>query len=158
GRFVSGSGPMWFALALLLFSFVYAVLRVMKAKPAKNDLESSLPGHAEVAGLALVMGLCTFLVRIVQPMGTNILNMQLCYFSQYILLFAVGICAWRRNWLLRIPYGFGMRWFKGALAGGSLAWFALMFLLIKTHTESMLSGGLTWQSAALSFWESFFCI
>jgi hypothetical protein len=111
-----------------------------------------------VIGLALIMGLCTFLVRIVQPMGTNILNMQLCFFSQYIVLFSVGVMARRRKWLLRIPYDFGMRWLRGALVFGSLVWFGALALVVEAHTEQALSGGFTWQSAIICFWESFFCL
>src|SRR5204863_332937 len=74
------------------------------------------------------------------------------------ILFALGICAWRRDWLLRIPYAFGMRWFKLALTAGSLAWLGLLFWVLKTHGETKVSGGFTWQSAAQSFWESFFSI
>ena len=91
-------------------------------------------------------------------MGTNILNMQLCFFSQYIFLFAVGIYAGRRNWLLRIPYSLGMRWFVLALTAGTLVWLILVFGIVSTHSESKLSGGLTWQSAVLCFWESLFCV
>jgi hypothetical protein len=158
GRFLSGSGPMWFTLALLGFSLVYGLVRLARRMPPRDQLDAPLPTHQQVAGLALVMGLCTFLVRIVQPIGTNVLNMQLCFFSQYILLFAVGVRAWRRNWLQRIPYGFGMRWLLLALTIGSLAWVALVISVSLRHTESQISGGLTWQSAALSLWESFFCV
>jgi surface polysaccharide O-acyltransferase-like enzyme len=94
----------------------------------------------------------------VQPIGTNIFNMQLCFFSQYVILFVAGILAWRRNWLLRLPYEFGMRWFKLALIAGSLVWVGFLFAILKTHTETMILGGFTWQSAVLSFWESFFCV
>jgi surface polysaccharide O-acyltransferase-like enzyme len=158
GRFLSGSGPMWFALALLLFSLVYGLARLASRPPPPPQPAATLPTDAQVAGLALLMGLCTFLVRIVQPIGTNLLNLQLCFFSQYILLFAVGIRAWRRNWLFRIPWAFGMRWFALALTAGSLAWFGIVAAIVRTHTESKLSGGFTWQSAAMSFWESFFCV
>lgn len=158
GRFLGGSGPMWFAVALLLFSVVYGMARTVSRRTPQNQLNAPLPGHRQLMGLAAVMGLCTFLVRIVQPMGTSILNMQLCYFSQYILLFTVGIFAWRRNWLLRIPYTFGMRWLILSLTLGTLVWFGLLCALLKTHTESKLSGGFTWQSAVLSFWEAFFCV
>jgi peptidoglycan/LPS O-acetylase OafA/YrhL len=103
------------------------------------------------------MGLCSFLVRIVQPMGTNILNMQLCYFSQYILLFTVGMIAYRRNWLLRIPYDFGMRWLRLALIAGSLMWIAVIGAMVATNTFNSINGGFTWQSAGFSFWEAFFC-
>ena len=75
-------------------------LRWGKDLPTEANL--ALPSDGQVLALALGMGICTFLVRIVQPIGTNILNMQLCFFSQYILLFSVGVLAWRRNWLLTV--------------------------------------------------------
>lgn len=158
GRFLAGSGPMWFALALLLFSFVYAVGRKLNPKLPASEKKAALPTNKQVTGLALAVGLCTFLVRIWQPIGTNILNMQLCFFSQYIMLFIVGVLAWRGDWLMRIPYRFGMTWLTAVLVVGTLAWFGIILAAIGTHTEPRLSGGWTWQSAALSFWESFFCV
>jgi peptidoglycan/LPS O-acetylase OafA/YrhL len=149
---------MWFAVALLLFSVVYGFVRVLWRKSPRIDQDRALPNDAQVLGLAATIGLATFLVRIVQPMGTSIMNMQLCYFSQYIALFCVGIIAARRNWLLRISYPGGRRWFCLALALGTLLWMALVFLIVQTHTEAKLSGGFTWQSAAMSLWESFFCV
>ena len=74
------------------------------------------------------------------------------------MLFVVGIQAWRRNWLSRISYEFGMLWFISTLIAGTLAWVLLVLAIVRTHTEAKLMGGLTWQSLALSFWESFFCI
>jgi hypothetical protein len=56
------------------------------------------------------------------------MNMQLGYFSQYIVLFATGIIAYRKNWLARIPYSFGIIWFKAALIGGSIFWLAIQIL------------------------------
>jgi fucose 4-O-acetylase-like acetyltransferase len=158
GRFLGGSGPMWFTVALLVFCLAYGIVRAVGGGSPTTKPDAPVPVDAQVIGLALLIGLCTFLVRIVQPMGTSILNMQLCYFSQYILLFMVGIQAWRRNWLLRIPYAFGMRWFTLSLTLGSVIWATLVVAILKTHTESKLSGGVTWQSAAFSFWESFFCV
>ena len=157
-RFLGGSGPMWFAVALLMFSLVYGVCRSFNRKAPQTCPEAALPTNAQVVGLALAIGFSTFLVRTVQPMGTNILNMQLCFFSQYILLFIVGICAWRRNWLLRIPYWFGVRWLTLVLTVGSLTWLGIIIAALSTHTEAKLSGGWNWQSAALCFWESFFCV
>jgi glucan biosynthesis protein C len=158
GRVLSGSGPMWFTVALLFFSLVYSMVRLLRTKPPQDNDQSPLPGHAQVVGLALVVAICTFLVRTVQPMGTNVLNMQLCFFSQYIWLFTVGIYARRRNWLLRIPFAFGMRWFTLALTAGTPAWLALVFVVVSTHSDAKLSGGLTWQSLAICVWESFFCV
>jgi len=157
-RWIGSSGPMWFTVALLIFCCVYALIRMVGRRTRPDEPAAPLPTHTQVIGLVLLMGLCSFLVRIVQPMGTNILNMQLCFFSQYILLFAVGIVAWRRNWLLRIPYDFGMRWFRLALIAGSLLWVAVVGGIVATHSEKYIDGGFTWQSAGICFWEAFFCL
>ena len=156
--FVGQSGPMWFTVALLIFCLFYGLARLTWHGQPVNTPPAPLFGHVHVIGLGLLMGLCTFLVRIVQPMGTNILNMQLCYFSDYILLFSVGLLAWRRNWLLRIPYAFGIKWFTLALTVGVAGWFAIAIPVSQAHALAQLSGGVTWQSAAFSLWESFFCL
>ncbi|MBV9678400.1 MAG: acyltransferase family protein [Acidobacteriaceae bacterium] len=161
GKVWSASGPMWFAVALLFFCAVYAGVRLLHPQGPEQDFAApaSLPGHRHVIGLILLMGLCSFLVRTVQPIGTSILNMQLCYFSQYILLFSVGILAYRGNWLLRIPYAFGVFWMKLALTVGVAWWFALIATsgALRGDTQSLM-GGLHWQSAAFCFWEAFFCL
>jgi len=157
-RFLGNSGPMWFAVALLIFCLCYGLFRVVRRNAPHNRFEAALPTHSQVAIFAFIMGLCTFLVRIVQPMGTSILNMQLCYFSQYILLFGAGILARRRNWVMRIPYSFGMGWFYLALIPGSLAWIGMVAAIVRNHSEAGINGGLTWQSAAICFWEAFFCM
>jgi fucose 4-O-acetylase-like acetyltransferase len=162
GKVLSATGPMWFAVALLIFCIIYAGLRLLgRPKPAMEEpvALSALPGHGSVIGLIVVMGACTFLVRIVQPIGVNILNMQLCYFSQYILLFVVGIFAYRGNWLMRISRRFGIIWMTLALTAGVGGWFVLIVAsgALEGNSESLL-GGFHWQSAAFSFWESFFCL
>lgn len=157
-RWTGSSGPMWFALALLIFCAIYALVRMAGRRANPDAPAAALPRHSQVIALALLMGLCTFLVRIVQPMGKNILNMQLCFFSQYVILFCVGLMAYRRNWLLRIPYEFGMRWFKLTLIFGTLVWMAVLGAIVATHTEKSLNGGFTWQSAGVCFWEAFFCV
>jgi peptidoglycan/LPS O-acetylase OafA/YrhL len=50
-------------------------------------------------GFGLVLFASSFVVRLVQPIGSNILNFQLCYFPQYILAFAIGVMAGRQGWL-----------------------------------------------------------
>ena len=157
--FLSGSGPMWFALALLIFSAAYAVFRPLLRDPKGPRREGELPGHLDVAGLALFIAAFAFSIRLVQPIGTSIMNMQLGYFSQYIVLFATGIIASRKNWLARIPYSFGMIWFKAALIGGSIFWLAIQILGGGLSGDfAKYAGGLYWQSAAYALWESFFCV
>ena len=155
--FLSGSGPMWFAFALLIFSTIYAIARLLLRGPEKPQQDESLPGHLAVVELGLLISACAFSIRLVQPIGTSIMNMQLGYFSQYIILFVIGIIAYRKNWLVRIPYSFGMIWFKAALIGGSIFWIAIQILGGGLSGNfSKYAGGLCWQSAAYALWESFF--
>lgn len=158
-RFLGGTGPLWFALALLIFTGIYAAARAATGERRRGRADGPVPGHRAVVGLVAVMAVCTFAVRMVQPIGTNILNMQLCFFSQYILLFAVGIVAYRRNWLLRLPANFGRFWLKLAVFVGLPFWLGLLVVGGGMRGDfAPFTGGLHWQSAGYSLWESFFCV
>jgi len=159
GAILSGSGPMWFALALLIFSAAYAAFRRLTGSRARPKPESELSGHLHVAGLILLIAAGAFAIRLVQPIGTSVMNMQLCYFSSYIALFLVGILARRNNWLLRISYSFALSWFKAALVVGGAFWLAVMILGGTASGDlSPIWGGLRWQSAAYALWEAFFAV
>jgi len=178
-QFLGGSGPMWFAIALLIFSAAYAGARLLRGDPEKEGEEEAegaegaegperaegaeddakLPRHQDVIALILVIAAAAFAIRLVQPIGTAVLNMQLSFFASYVALFAVGIAARRRRWLERIPRSFGIVWLKAALVGGTAFWLALFLVGIGPEGEiSMINGGLHWQSAAYALWEAFFCL
>jgi hypothetical protein len=157
--FLRGTGPMWFALALLIFTVLYALLR-LAGKPAGVDqTEAAPPGNMAVAALIAIITAGAFLVRLVQPIGATVLNMQLCFFTQYIVLFIVGICAYRRNWLVRLPYALGVRWLLLASGIGPVLWLAIL-VAPNLHHQNLTPyvGGWHWQSFAYCFWESFFCV
>jgi glucan biosynthesis protein C len=157
-EFLGGSGPMWFALALLIFSTAYAAIKLSLPDP-KEEEDGELPGHRDVVKVGLIIASAAFLIRLVQPIGTDIMNMQLCYFSSYIALFAIGIVARRRRWLLRIPYSFGMKWLKAVLVVGTIFWLGIfVFGIGPDGGISAIAGGLNWPSAAYALWESFFCL
>jgi hypothetical protein len=78
-----------------------------------------------------------------------------------VFLFCVGIAAWRGDWLVRIPYNFGMRWFRAACAGGVALWLAILLgsgVLSGAVSTKVFDGGWHWQSAGIALWESFFCV
>ena len=108
--------------------------------------------------LILIIALFAFLIRIVQPIGTDILSLQLCYFASYTVLFIVGIIAYRNNLFAKINYQAGKRWVIVAIALGFIAWFVLEAVATVTGSTAALQGGLTWQSAAFSLWESFVAV
>jgi len=172
-QFLGGSGPMWFAIALLIFSAAYAGARLLRGDQEKKGEEAAegtegaegagddakLPRHRDVIALVLFIAAAAFAIRLVQPIGTAVLNMQLSFFASYVALFVVGIAARRRRWLARIPYPFGIVWLKAALVGGTAFWLALFLFGIGPEGDiSMINGGLYWQSAAYALWEAFFCV
>jgi len=100
GKVLSGSGPMWFALALLIFCAVLTSVRVWQPnRPVADHRPISPPSSAAIVGFGLVLVLSTFLVRLVQPIGTSVLNFQFCFFAQYIAAFIVGVVAGKHGWL-----------------------------------------------------------
>ena len=162
-QFVSASGPLWFALALLVFSIAYALSRkafetIRGARPPRARRGSPVT-DARVSAVVAVIALGSFLVRMVQPFGSSWFNMQLGNFMQYIVLFLVGLWAARTDLLRTLPYQFGMSWFRMALAAGVPAWFIIGGLGgAMGGNPGFLLGGLHWQAAAYALWESFFCV
>jgi glucans biosynthesis protein C len=166
GTFLSESGPLWFALALLVFSVGYALCRLVLGLIHSGGRHTLPPTplspravHAGAGALIAVLALGSFLVRLVRPMGTSWYNMQLCFFFQYIALFCVGLWASRSDLLQRIPRRAGRTWLWLAFAIGVPAWLLLLGLGgALTGNEGLYGGGWHWQAAAYAAWEAFFCV
>jgi len=153
GRFLSSSGPLWFALALLIFCIVLAAWR--QWRPAAPDAPAPPPTAGRLWQFGLGLAAATFAVRIVQPIGTNVLNFQLCFFPQYIAAFAAGLAAARHGWLAALATSATARragWL--ALIGGPLLLVGVMAAGGPITPEHIpYFGGWTLQSLGLSFWE-----
>ena len=172
GRFLSASGPLWFAVALLIFTVVYAMARLVadlvRGRASRQPAAGSAPAarkltpraiHLTVLGLIVVITLASFLVRLVQPIGTNVMNMQLGFFSQYVVLFAAGLWAGRNGLLQAIPAKAGRTWLWLAIGVGLPAWFLLMGMGGALEgKESLYMGGLHWQAVGYAAWEAFFSV
>lgn len=143
GEFLQENGPLWFCLALLIFSAAYVAWRA-RARAGES------PDTGKLIGFALTMAVVTFLVRAARPPA--LLNLHLGDFPQYILLFTAGIGAARGKWLPELRFSSGMRWLAVVLPLGFAAWFALI-----TKERAHL-GGWHWQAAAICGWESFTCV
>ena len=128
GRFLGSSGPLWFAVALLLFCLTLVAWRALHpSRPRNGSPVGAAPSGRAIWLFALALGLGTFLVRLVQPIGTNILNLQLCFFVQYVAFFIVGLHASRAGWLLPLAASTQARragWL--ALIGGPILLLAVM--------------------------------
>lgn len=153
--FLSGTGVMWFAAALFIFSLIYSVVRLIAHKPIPVDKQPLEPSFINAVILILIISICAFLIRLVQPIGTNILNMQLCYFASYIILFTVGILAYRNNLFAQISYKAGKRWLISSIVLGFPVCLVVVGIAEKSGNTAALNGGLNWLSAGYSIWESF---
>jgi peptidoglycan/LPS O-acetylase OafA/YrhL len=154
GRILSGTGPMWFAAALLGFSAALAAWRAARGAPSAAPADA--PGARALAAFGAALVGATFLVRTFQPVGTAVLNMQLCYFAQYVLCFAAGVRAARGGWLDRLarsPLAGRAGWAAlvlGPVCLASVLWGAGVF---RGSIPTALLGG--WHAASLGFsaWE-----
>jgi glucans biosynthesis protein C len=164
GRFLSSSGPLWFAFALLIFCLIFAAWRALRPDRFANDslatsaprqLTETAPSPCALWLFALALAVFSFLVRIVQPIGSNILNMQLCFFAQYIAFFVVGLHAAKAGWLLalaRSPQARRAGWL--ALVGGPILMLAILFVGSKGGGGiPVFFGGWHWQAFAYAVWE-----
>ncbi|MGO9310000.1 MAG: acyltransferase family protein [Spirochaetia bacterium] len=167
GSFLNASGPLWFAVALLAFSLVYALARLLggaRAPEPRRAPHAEVPRapravHVTIAGLMAVIAAGSFFIRLVQPMGTSWHNMQLCFFPSYIVLFFAGLWAGRRGFLVKLPREAGTMWLKLAFMIGLPAWFLLLGLGgALTGRAQMYFGGMYWQAAGYAAWEAFFCV
>ena len=154
-RWIGSTGPLWFVEALLLFSLPYAAWRAIR--PARKTLGKA-PGVMTVILIIVATGLLAFSIRLFQPIGTSVANLQLCFFASYIALFLLGLHAGERRWLESFPERQGMNWFTVVLAVGIPAWFVIMAGSGAARGGNLFTGGLTWQSFAYAFWESFVAI
>lgn len=155
-RILSGTGPLWFAVALLIFTVIYAVVRRMAGRTCHASQRKLSPTPAALCVLVLVIAALTFLVRIWFPVTTSLFNMPLSYFGQYIVLFIAGILAYRYDLLSKLNKSYiGLLY--GAPHWGLGVWVVLMLACqaFWSRDYALLDGGLTWQSALYALWESF---
>jgi hypothetical protein len=158
GQVVAGTGPMWFCAALLIFCGGYVALRAaLSSKPAGEVPD--LPGARGVAAVIAAITLSTFVVRLWQPLGSSVLNMQLCYFPSYMVMFGLGAAAHRGRWLERIDGRFADRAAVICVGAALLMWLPLLLLggALKGGLADY-SGGAHWQAAALALWETLVCV
>ncbi len=165
GDFLSASGPLWFAVALLIFSLVYALVRLVAdlargGAPRPAGGTRTITGRAvttAVLALTALIAVIAFLIRLVQPVGTSVMNMQLGYFASYIVLFIAGLRAARSGLLQAIPAKAGRAWLWLSITIG-LPLFLLLFGFggALEGKGDRYMGGMYWQAAGYALWESFF--
>ena len=159
GQFLQENGPLWFCLALLIFSLGYVAWRALRSGLDAGSGGSQTPNIVAPLGFALVMAVSTFAVRLIVPSGYSLLNMRLGDFPQYVLLFGAGVSAACGQWLEKLRLSSGVCWLVMVLPVGFAAWLDILRMggAFTGNTEAY-SGGRHWQAASINLWESFTCV
>lgn len=154
GEFIGESGPLWFAFALLIFCALLAAWRALR--PAASAVPAATPpGARSLALFAAGLVVATFLIRTVQPIGTNVSNFQLCFFPQYVAVFIAGLAAARHGWLLalaRSALAARAGWL-GLVGGPLLLALVAVFGGPPGPNPSVYDGGWHPQALGLATWE-----
>jgi len=159
-----GMGPLWFVAMLLIFDFGYAACRMLTRNRTSYSMsKSSLPSYLLIGIFILALALASYLVRIVVPMGKDVLGFPtLSYLPQYLSLFVLGTVASRHNWFRTLPSTMGLVGFVTALVAGvllfPLAFSGHLFSLELTPALANLMGNGHWQSAVYALWDSIFAV
>jgi glucans biosynthesis protein C len=153
GRFLGETGPLWFAEALLILCVALVVWRSLR--PPSPAVPTPTPTARELWLFGLGLAGATFVVRIAQPIGTDVSNLQLCFFPQYIAAFAAGLAATRHGWLSTLaasPTARRAGWLALVCGPVTLAGVIIVGGPI-TEDHVPYFGGFTPQSLGLATWE-----
>jgi fucose 4-O-acetylase-like acetyltransferase len=154
------NGPMWFAEALLLMSVGYCLWQILGSKlrpanPSLTQLElSSLPGNRTWFVAAIGVAITAFVLRMWAPVDTRYFGMWIGYFPSYIFLFAVGICAWRFQWLTQLTWKQARTWLILAVLAWPIMPAAAIFFKLRGESP-YFAGGMTVPSLLYATWEPF---
>jgi glucan biosynthesis protein C len=107
------TGHLWFLQVLLLFAVIYVVFRALTEGAPNESLQfyrDRFPPDAALFLSVAVLGVLTFAVRLVFPVGEWFLHIQPGHFVHYAFCFFVGVLAYRGDWLRRLAKAQARRW------------------------------------------------
>jgi hypothetical protein len=102
------SGPLWFALILMIFSLAYAGWRAIRRRPAA-ERGTEPPGRSPLRPRRLVavaagVALATFAIRLAFPArSTQIADLHVWQWPQCAAMFGLGIAGARRGLAASVP-------------------------------------------------------
>jgi glucan biosynthesis protein C len=148
------SGPLWFIEALLIFTLVYLIIKVVRRSPGRKLFAPGLPNRSAILTYILAAAVLGFAARLVFPIGWTLHNLQLGFFPMYVILFAAGIRAGEERWLDRIAELRLFPWLPIAVTGMVLYLPIMILGGALTNDGTPFLGGVTWQAATYALWEA----
>ena len=155
---IFGNGPLWFAQALLMFSIGYCAWRAVAGASLKQVERPARPVPVGRWWLesAVGVGVAALAIRQVVPTGVNVIGLQLGYFASYTFLFALGIAAWRHDWLRQLEWRQARAWIIGLIFTWPLMPLGIFVArALNGPGKSNFGGGLSWTAILYAMWEPF---
>jgi len=155
-RFING--PLWFAQALLIFSLAYCLWRAFFGAPLASSprIQKPVPALRWWVLSALGVGATALAIRQVVPVGENVIGLQLAYFASYIFLFALGIAAWRYDWLRQLQWKSARVFVIGLVVTWAIMPSAILLARsLNGPGKSNFAGGFSWPAIVYALWEPF---
>jgi glucan biosynthesis protein C len=85
-----------------------------------------------------------------------VIGLQLGYFAPYIFLFALGIAAWRYDWLRQLQWKQARPWIITLIAAWPLLPISIVVSIrIYGPGKANFGGGMTWPAIFYAFWDPF---
>lgn len=162
-----GSGPLWFAQVLFIFTLLYvAAALIFRGQAGKGEAKipaagnadlsaqpASLPKPAAVIIYIFLAGAAGFAARLWYPIGRNFSNLQFGFFPMYITLFCIGLKAGKDGWLTQFKKVRPRAWLIPSVVFIILQPVILIGGGALENTDPIM-GGLHWQNAAYALWEA----
>jgi glucan biosynthesis protein C len=161
---IVGLGPTWFLALLLIFSSVYAALRLgTKSISGDKPISPSTPKLLGIGLFILLLALASYLFRNIVPIGESVWDFPtLAYLPQYLAFYILGIAAFHRDWFRTLPNVLGVVGFVAAMAAAiilfPLAFSGQWFSVELSDQMGNAMGNGHWQSAVYALWDSMFAV
>lgn len=150
-------GPLWFVLALLLFSALYVLVRRAKTAIPIRQFVIKFNNRTVVIGILLI-GIVTFLLRLVAPVGVIFFGLLVGYFPLYLCMFLCGLVAHKYDLHKQLYSPLTHQWFIWAAIAILLLPPLVVLSQVVQGKPDAFAGGPCWQAYVYAAWEPFVCI
>ena len=150
----------WFILVLLIFESVYICYWkfIQPLFSISKYLSDKAPTHINILMAILFCSGLTIIVRQFFPLGQNFIGIELSNIVPYIFMYATGLLVFRKHWIENLSRKVATIWFPISLIAA--IYFCMIIYRLSTNPAIVdkFVSGITWESVALSFAQTFLCI
>lgn len=145
-------GPMWFVMALLIFS-AGAMLWGGLTRGRSFARVRPFPSDSVMLAAAIFTGTLALILRQAWPVGVSVAGLQFGYFASYVVLFVAGCMGAAGGWLEGVPPAQRRRWAIVALAALPVLPLAVLAAPLVPALQASPNGGISLPAVLYAVWE-----